>query len=702
MCMDTRFYRGYRYLMRVLHELCEKASRALQRMAVAVWGRESWFREVTEHHRQQQGRLRRTRIFGGRFRDSGIARICQVLALVALASVLRYLAMPLREPGLSSIMFYPVVLFGAWHGGMLLGGLATVLSVTSLVFIADHHLTAASKDTPLFLSALLLEGLMLSYLVHVLFRRVFRAKEQQLRYLETFICEAPVAIAMFDRKMRYLAASSRWLSDYGSTLSGVVRKAHHDVFPEIPERWRAVCDRCLSGAVERAEEDLFIRNDGSQQWLRWEVRPWYWEDEVGGILIFSEDISSRKSAELRAHEAHAQRQVQQVLRAQAERVTAERDEFLANLSHELRTPLHAILGWAYLLKRIPYDPERLREGVSAIERSSRALNQLISDLLDVNRLSSGKLRLQVKDVSVTQLVDHALESVMPEAQARNITLCKVSSIDEVSLRGDPSRLEQCLLNLITNSLKFTPSGGKIEVGAQRVGSTIEIAVRDTGRGMAPEFLPHVFERFSQSDPSRTREYGGLGLGLSIVKRLVELHGGTVSAASPGPHQGSTFTLILPCHTSTEGAAVRDPEKELSEQGSECSGSTILVVDDDLEARELIRRVLEAHGARVVLGASAQQGLEIAGNLRPDMIISDIAMPRKDGCDFLRELRAMLPDVPAMALTAHVRDEDLRKVYAAGFASCHSKPVEVRELLDDIAALLSGRKGRGAAEEAGAS
>ncbi|HYE20623.1 MAG TPA: ATP-binding protein [Tepidisphaeraceae bacterium] len=389
-------------------------------------------------------------------------------------------------------------------------------------------------------------------------------------------------------------------------------------------------------------------------------------------------------------------------RAEAERVSLMKDEFLATLSHELRTPLNAILGWAQILRSDGGLDDNVAEGLDVIERNARVQTQLIEDLLDMSRIISGKIRLDVQRVDLQDVVKAAVASVRHSADQKGIRLQVVLDPLAGPVRGDPNRLQQCFWNLLSNAIKFTPKGGKVQVGLERVNSHLEVCVTDDGQGIRPEFLPHVFERFRQADSSSTRRHGGLGLGLSIVKNLVELHGGKVRAKSPGEGQGSTFCIELPVvvlHPPDDAAGRRHPRVPSPSPAAAgaadhppLDGITVLAVDDEPDARNLIKRVLEDCGARVLLAASAAEGLEVVKRDRPDMIVSDIGMPDEDGYAFIRQVRALPPDAggrtPAAALTAFARSEDRTRALRAGYQSHVSKPVEPTELTAVVASLAA--------------
>ncbi len=394
-------------------------------------------------------------------------------------------------------------------------------------------------------------------------------------------------------------------------------------------------------------------------------------------------------------------------REAAEAANRSKDEFLATVSHELRTPLNAILGWAQILLDggTGVDLDRRRRGLETIIRNSKLQAQLIDDLLDVSRIISGQMRLDVRAVELVPVIDAAVEAIRPAAEAKQIQVHRVLDPLSGPVAGDPARLQQVVWNLLSNAVKFTPKGGKVELRLERVSSHAEIVVADTGMGIPPDLLPHVFERFRQSDASTTRRHGGLGLGLAIVRHLVELHGGTVRVASPGDGQGSTFFVLLPlsvAHLPPAGERARvHPTAE--PQGSSCQddptlnlkGIRVLVVDDEPDARETLQQILEHCDAEVLTVGSAAEALEAAETWKPHVLLSDIGMPGEDGYSLIRRLRKLPPErggqTPAAALTAFARSEDRRRALLAGFQMHVSKPVELQELAAVVASLARERR-----------
>ncbi|SNT32456.1 MHYT domain-containing protein, NO-binding membrane sensor [Noviherbaspirillum humi] len=386
-------------------------------------------------------------------------------------------------------------------------------------------------------------------------------------------------------------------------------------------------------------------------------------------------------------------------RAEAERLSDMKDEFLATLSHELRTPLNAVLGWTQLLRMKRGDEATLARGLETIERNARAQAQLIDDLLDMSRILSGKIRIEMQRVDLAACVAAALETVRPAAMAKSIRLQAELAPNAGTVSGDPNRLQQVLWNLLSNAVKFTPEGGMVAISLTVEGDDAVVTVTDSGIGIAPDFLPHVFDRFRQADASTTRQHGGLGLGLSIVRHLAELHGGAVSASSSGAGQGATFTLRLPVAGSD--AAVRAEKTDPGQASRDLpaardlgnlSGIRVLVVDDQDDARDLVERILQNCGAVTIGASSAGQALSLVEQAPPDVIVSDIGMPGMDGFEFMRRVRAFGAarggDVPAVALTAFSRAEDQKRALQAGFNHYLSKPFEPADLVDCVAGLTT--------------
>ena len=404
-------------------------------------------------------------------------------------------------------------------------------------------------------------------------------------------------------------------------------------------------------------------------------------------MMLEKEIAERRRAE---EYREALLVSERAARSEAERATRLKDEFVATLSHELRTPLNAIVGWASIL-RMDRRSETITQGVEVIERNAKLQAQMIEELLDMSRIISGKLLFELKPTDVAELVEAAVAAVRPTADAKGVLLnTTVSRCRNVN--ADAARLQQVTWNLLTNALKFTPRGGRVNIALREIEGQVEMTVSDTGQGIKPEFLPFVFDRFRQADASTTRRHGGLGLGLSIVKSLVELHGGSVEVDSPGEGRGATFTVRLPIPTLPQEVLASPPEPQ-SHSTPELAGLRILVVDDEDDARTLARRVLEERGAQVITVSSAAEAIaSIGDNNPPNVMVSDIGMPEQDGYDLIKQMRALPGDagrVPAVALTALARAEDRKRALSAGYQKHVSKPVDPAELVSVIAS-LAGR------------
>lgn len=489
-----------------------------------------------------------------------------------------------------------------------------------------------------------------------------------------------------------------WFDYTGTTLEGMQGwgwQSVHDpeILPSVMERWTASIRTC-----KPFEMEFPLRGaDGIFRWFLTRVNPVL--DAEGRVVRWfgtNTDVDRVKHAEADRERLLAS---EKEARERAERETRMKDEFLATLSHELRTPLNAILGWATILGG-SLKAEEVTEAAEVIERNARAQAQIIEDLLDMSRIISGKVRLDVQRVELIPIIESALESVKPMADGREIRLTSVLDPHVGQISADPGRLQQVLWNLLTNALKFTPKGGRVHVALGRVNSHLEISVSDSGQGMETDFLPHAFDRFRQADATTTRQHRGLGLGLSIVKTLIELHGGTVSAESPGPGQGSTFYLCLPAAVAT----IRpDPERrhprasaprEVADEHLDLTGLRILAVDDEPDARELINRILSSRGATVETAGSGADALKALNENKPDVLIMDIGMPDEDGYSVIRKVRQLPPElggnVRAVALTAFARAEDRRRALISGFQMHMAKPVEPSELIAVVASLANRR------------
>ena len=469
--------------------------------------------------------------------------------------------------------------------------------------------------------------------------------------------------------------------------------------PELVDEEARIIDKISRGERIQHYQTERIRKDGSRIHLSLSISPI--KDSSGNVIGASKIARDITRQMQQQEEREALLESERAARSEAERASILKDEFLATLSHELRTPLSAILGWSQLLAT-HRDAADLDEGLDAIQRNARTQTQLIEDLLDMSRIISGKVRLDVQWTDLSTVIDAAIESVRPSADAKSIRLRKIIDPHAGPVSGDPTRLQQIVWNLLTNAIKFTPKGGKVDLLLERVNSHLEITVHDSGIGIRPELLSAIFERFRQADSSTTRAFGGLGLGLSIVKHLVELHGGTVRAKSPGEGQGATFIVALPL------APFRPDEVRVHPKASQSSdfdctdvdldGVNILLVDDEADTRVLLTRLLSDCKADVRAVANATDAIDEIKRNNPDVLISDIGMPGMDGYQFIHEVRELESSkartVPAIALTAFARSEDRTRAMMAGYNMHVAKPIEARELLATVANLAGRRPRRG--------
>jgi PAS domain S-box-containing protein len=509
---------------------------------------------------------------------------------------------------------------------------------------------------------------------------------------------------------------NRWMEEHtGKRASEVIGESLLDVFPELTARrldrhykWALEGQvRVLSQALHGyliAMPVVSAEHGYAQMQQAVRISPLSNDGQIIGTLTIIEDVTERvaREAELQAQIEARSRLLssEKLARNEAERANRLKDEFLATISHELRNPLNAILGWAHMLRLGKLTPQNTERAVETIYRNAKSQAQLVADLLDVSRIISGKLRLDVRSVDLIGIVNAAIDSIRPSADAKSVRLQTTLDPAVGSISGDGDRLQQIVWNLLTNAVKFTPKGGRIHVKVERVDSHVEVVVSDSGVGISKEFLPYVFDRFRQADASTTRIHGGLGLGLSIVHQLVDLHGGSVSVNSEGEGKGATFTISLPFvgvtsdqkEAETVNPAPTDEVTTLAGLPS-LAGLKVLVVDDEADTRELIREVLKECGAEVTLSSSAAEALNALEQHKPDILISDLGMPDEDGYSLITKIRALPSErgghIPAAALTAYARAEDRMRVLRSGFQFHLPKPVDSAELVTVVAS-LAGR------------
>lgn len=461
--------------------------------------------------------------------------------------------------------------------------------------------------------------------------------------------------------------------------------------PELRDEEANILERQRRGERIDHYETVRVTKDGRRIDVSLTLSPI--RDSKGTIVGASKvarDITARRRAEQELLE------IERRARAEAERVSFMKDEFLATLSHELRTPLNAIIGWAQLLRVREHPDREVSEGLAVIDRNARVQAQLIEDLLDMSRIVSGKVRLENQRVDVQDVVRAAVASVRHLADGKQINLDLHLDPRAGSVWGDPNRLQQCFWNLLSNAIKFAPKGGHVTARLTRTNGNVEFIVVDDGQGIDPTFLPHIFERFRQADSTSTRYHGGLGLGLSIVKSLVELQGGWVRAGSDGPGRGATFLIGIPIlAASGVGSIEGDPVPASSAvDPTSLEGLVVLVIDDEPDALDLLKRVLGRSGATVLAAPSARAGLEILQREKPDILLSDIGMPDEDGYTLIRQVRSLKPkqggQIPAAAVSAFARPEDRTQALRAGYQMHVAKPVDPTELTAVVASLATRR------------
>ncbi|HEY9676340.1 MAG TPA: PAS domain S-box protein [Waterburya sp.] len=565
------------------------------------------------------------------------------------------------------------IIYSEWYNSALLNESGNLVSVLSLVLDVTERKQA---------------------------EEALRWSEERFRQLAENIQDVFWMLDFSTQQLLYV--SPAYAQIWGRSCESLYANPHdwlEAIHPQDREWVRTIFyEQVLEGGFDA--EYRIVHPDGSIRWVR--DRGFPVKDESGDtyrIAGIAEDITERKQAEEeRIHLLKREREA----RAQAEAANRIKDEFLAVLSHELRSPLNPILGWSKLLQDRQFDEKSMARGLEIIERNAKLQIQLIEDLLDVSRILRGKLSLTVCSVNLVSTIEAAIETVRLAASAKSIQIQTVYEPDIVQVLGDSARLQQVLWNLLSNAVKFTPNGGRVKVrlsvenelnagfwedNLQPSTSYAQIQVIDTGKGINPDFLPYVFDYFRQQDSTTTRSFGGLGLGLAIVHHLIELHGGTVYADSPGEGQGATFTVQLPLMTTRITTQVDQPSDDNS---PDLKGIRVVVVDDEVDMREFLAFMLKDYGAQVTVVASAKEALEVLPQVMPDILLSDIGMPEVDGYMLMRQIRAMPPaqggQIPAIALTAYAGEVDQTQALAAGFHKHVAKPIEPEKLAALVASL----------------
>lgn len=645
-----------------------------------------------------------------------------VLAIVMTAAVVavRISLQGTLDDNAPLLVFMLSVTLAASKGGLrpglfatALGGLAGTYFFLPPAYSLELGLTADSIQLLIYL----ISGTCVSVLSERMHRAHHEAKrsvallEEQLKVTKTITDNASAALFMIDESGVCTFANPAAEAMTGFTLAEFRQRPLHKLIHHHRADGRPYpISECPLGRVIRGNfdlrtyEDVFIRKNGEPFPVFCIASAIPADRGPPSTVIEVRDITEQKRIE---QEREILLGSERAARAEAERASRLKDEFVATVSHELRTPLNAILGWTQLLVRSGRTPEHLDRGLEIIDRNTRLQAQLISDLLDVSRIVAGKLLLEVQRVDLPPIIEGALESVRNTAKARGIQLREALEPVEQPVRGDPGRLQQVVWNLMSNAIKFTPAGGQVDIRLSQIEGHAVISVSDTGQGIPPEFLPHVFDRFRQADATAARRHGGLGLGLSIAKHVVEVHGGRIWAESEGAGKGARFTVELPLLSpqeeaieACERAACAAPEAAgrgpaLREAAAPLRGVKVMVVEDEPDARELVRRVLEECEAEVVTASSAPEALDALVRYGPDVLVSDLGMPGMDGYTLIREIRAgkvkVTRDLPALALTAFARPEDRERALLAGYHAHLAKPTEPSELVAMVVSLSGQRR-----------
>ena len=610
----------------------------------------------------------------------------------------------------------------AWYLGRGPGLLIAVLFEAALIYFSTAPFSTRSVVIT-FNRLLLFVGVVLFASARRNAERKLREQHELLQVTLKSIGDAVIA-TVADGRINFINPTAESLT--GWKMPEAVNRPLDEVFRVVNEETRQPVENPFAAVMKRgavvglANHTILLGKDGREIPIEDSGAPIRDADgRIVGVIIVFHDVSERRRAERERERLLAS---ERASRAEAEAANRLKDEFLATVSHELRTPLNAILGWSAILNQRQkqrgggiLNDETARNAIDIIERNAKAQAEIVSDILDVSRIITGKLRIRPEPVEIAPIILSAVESLQPAANAKEIEIKVNLENTSALIAGDSDRLRQVVWNLISNAIKFTPARGRIEIQSRHADSQIEISVSDTGIGINAEFLPHVFERFSQADSSTTRAGSGLGLGLAIVRHLVELHGGTVSAVSEGDSRGATFIVRFPVlfmdaaaqgekekafHTAADlndksggnGSAVTVAAKS---EPPDLSGVRVLLVDDDRDSRDVLCLMLERYGADVRGADSAASALKTFAVWKPDVLISDIGMPGEDGFDLIAKVRALAPEqgggVPAAALTAYVREEDRQKALATGFHAHISKPVEPAALAAAVAGLVKQQK-----------
>jgi PAS domain S-box-containing protein len=599
-------------------------------------------------------------------------------------------AVPILRDRFTFFLFWPLVVGIAWFSGTGPAVLVTALSAVAAALQIGPGGGSSMSHPPIVIPVILFVvcGMCAAWIARV--RSQARAAlEESHDLFATVANAAPVLIRMSGPDGGCAFVNDPWLEFTGRPLERELDHGWADsIHPEDRDRQATIASSAIAAGLPFEVEYRLRRADGEDRSVLDRGVPR--RDRAGRVIGYVDsctDITEQRRALTAAREA------QQA----AESANRAKDAFLATVSHELRTPLSPIITWVQILLGNSLSPDRVATALRVIERNARMQAQLVEDLLDVARIVEGKLQLRVRPVRLAEVIDHAVDAVRPAADGKQIELQLVLDTTIAPLAGDPDRLQQVVWNLLSNAVKFTPRGGRVQVVLQRVNSHVEITISDTGVGIGAEQRSHLFERFWQHDSTTTRAYAGLGLGLAIVRHLVEMHGGTVAADSPGAGLGSTFTVklpIAPIARSQAEPARRRAGLETSGpmQAIRLDGVRVLLVDDEPDSNEATRVLLDVCGAEIRVAGSADLALEVLSRWRPDVLVTDVGMPGDDGYALIAKVRA-IPDakqLPVVALTAYASPEDRARLLSAGFDLHVAKPAEPIELTAAIAAVAVRR------------